>query len=44
MPCTEPIAFHVVDVAGATLDVCVGHAIEVRARMEGAVVTPLERL
>lgn len=40
-PCTEPVTHHVVDAEGGELDLCDGHATEVRTRMVGATVTPL---
>jgi hypothetical protein len=41
LPCSEPPAFHVVDMEGTAFDVCKGHAIPIRDQMIGATMTQL---
>jgi hypothetical protein len=41
-PCTERVTHRVVDAVSGTLDVCDGHAVDVRTRMDGATITPLD--
>jgi hypothetical protein len=38
-PCTQPVAYRVVDVAGPALLTCAGHAIACRLHLDGAVIT-----
>lgn len=38
-PCTQPVAYKVVDAAGPALLTCAGHAIACRLHLEGAVIT-----
>jgi hypothetical protein len=38
-PCTQPVAYKVVDAAGPALFACAGHAIACRLHLEGAVIT-----
>jgi hypothetical protein len=38
-PCTQPVAYRVVDVAGPAMMTCAGHAIACRLHLEGAVIT-----
>ncbi|WP_148256689.1 hypothetical protein [Kribbella flavida] len=38
-PCTQPVAYKVVDVAGPAMFACAGHAIACRLHLDGAVIT-----
>ncbi|MFE6479685.1 hypothetical protein [Streptomyces rochei] len=41
LPCGEPVTHAVTDVEGGSTEFCTGHAIDARARLIGATITPL---